>query len=155
MLRAPCCRGRKWMSSDVTQLLEGRTLCGGGDSSMNPSAMWPNLNVAMSARLLAFLLQIPLSKRNNSQIISYLFICFLFLFFIDFQVQLSAFSSHHSLHPSRPLLSPSPMIPPPLGFVHVSFIVVPESTFYLFFHSIISHYFQSSLKVEWKELSPI
>ena len=54
-----------------------------------------------------------------------LFIYFL-TFFIVVQLQLSAFS----LHPSTPpQLSPppSPTSTLPLGFVHVSFIVVPEN----------------------------
>ena len=51
--------------------------------------------------------------------------CILFSFFVVVQVQLSAFSLHHF-----PLPQPSP--PPcldatPLGFVHVSFLVVPEN----------------------------
>ena len=43
-------------------------------------------------------------------------------FFIVVQIQLSAFSPAHTSHPHLP-----PLIPPPFGFVHVSFIHVPEN----------------------------
>ena len=46
-------------------------------------------------------------------------------YFIGVQVLLSAFTPHHSPNPSHPHLPP--LIPTPLNFVHVSFIVVPEN----------------------------
>ena len=51
---------------------------------------------------------------------------FSFIFFIVVQLQLSAFSPHPSAPPS-PNPPPSPTSTLPLGFVHVSFIVVPGS----------------------------
>ena len=52
---------------------------------------------------------------------------FLFLnYFIVVQLQLSAFSPHHCPHPSQPTSLASTL---PLGFVHVSFIVVPSNPF--------------------------
>ena len=56
-----------------------------------------------------------------------LFFCF---YFIVVKVQLSAFSPHHS--PSSQTSHLPPLIPPHLGFVHVSFIVVPEILLFLF-----------------------
>ena len=50
-----------------------------------------------------------------------------FLFFNYFtvvQLQLSAFTPHHSLPPQP---NPPPSLASTLGFVHVSFIVVPEN----------------------------
>ena len=59
---------------------------------------------------------------------SYLYILFFLFFFKNYfivvQVQLSALTPHHS-HPSHPHLSP--LLPTPLGFVHVSFIAVPKN----------------------------
>ena len=53
---------------------------------------------------------------------------FLSFFFIVVQLQLSAFSLHSSTPPQlNP--SPSPASTLPLGFIHVSFIVVPENPF--------------------------
>ena len=49
-----------------------------------------------------------------------------FFFFIVVQLQLSAFSPHPST-PPQPNAPPSPTSTLPLGFVHVSFIVVPEN----------------------------
>ena len=57
----------------------------------------------------------------------FLFLIFLFLnYFIVVQLQLSAFSPHLSI-PPQPNSPPSPASTLPLGFVHVSFIVVPEN----------------------------
>ena len=62
---------------------------------------------------------------NRLAAMSSFFVVFLKNYFIVIQVQLSTFTAHHSLpHPSHPHLPP--LIPLPLGFVHVSFIVVPE-----------------------------
>ena len=50
-------------------------------------------------------------------------------YFIVVQLQLSAFSPYHSTpHPSQTHSLPC-FHPPSLGFVHVSFIVVPEKAF--------------------------
>ena len=52
------------------------------------------------------------------------FVCFCFLIFIVIQLHLYAFSPHPSTPPQlNP--TPSPTSTLPLGFVHVSFIVVP------------------------------
>ena len=48
-----------------------------------------------------------------------------FFKFFTVQVQLSAFPPDLYPHPSHPHLPP--LIPPALGFVHVSFIVAPEN----------------------------
>ena len=57
---------------------------------------------------------------------NYLFIFYFKNYFIVVQLQLSAFSPHPSIppQPNPPLSSASTL---PLGFVHVSFIVVPEN----------------------------
>ena len=47
-------------------------------------------------------------------------------FFIIVQLPLSAFSPHPAT-PPQPKPPPSPASTLPLGFVHVSFIVVPEN----------------------------
>ena len=61
-------------------------------------------------------------------ILNLLFMLLFFkLFFIVVQVWLSPFSPPNSPQPSHPYLPP--LIPPPLGFVHESFIVVPENPF--------------------------
>ena len=51
---------------------------------------------------------------------------FFFNYFIVVPLQLSAFSPHHS-PPPQPNPPPSLASTLPLGFVHVSFIVVPEN----------------------------
>ena len=57
----------------------------------------------------------------------YCYFIYLFLnYFIVVQLQLSAFSPHPSL-PPQPNPPPSLASTIPLGFVHVSFIVVPEN----------------------------
>ena len=58
-------------------------------------------------------------------------VLFIYLFeflnyFIVVQLQLSAFSPHPSA-PPQPNPPPSPASTVPLGFVHVSFIVIPEN----------------------------
>ena len=59
----------------------------------------------------------------------YVIVCFFFQFlnyFIVVKLQLSAFSPYLST-PLQPNPLPSPASTLPLGFVHVSFIVVPEN----------------------------
>ena len=63
----------------------------------------------------------------SQEIFFHLFIFFNFTFFIVVQLQLSAFSPHPST-PPQPNPPPTPASTLPLGFVPVSFIVVPEKT---------------------------
>ena len=56
----------------------------------------------------------------------FIFIYFFINYLIFVQLQLSAFSPHPST-PPQPNLPPFPASTLPLGFVHVSFIVVPEN----------------------------
>ena len=51
----------------------------------------------------------------------------IFYYFIVVQLQLSVFSPHHVPPPPQPNPPPSFASTFPLGFVHVSFIVVPEN----------------------------
>ena len=60
------------------------------------------------------------------QYTGFFFSPYFFNYFIIVQLQLSAFSPHHSPQP-QPNPPPSLASTIPLGFVHMSFIVVPEN----------------------------
>ena len=74
---------------------------------------------------------------------------FFYYYFIVVHLQLSAFSPHPSTPPkSNP--PPSPASTLPLGFVHVSFIVVPEKLWWLFAFPL--HLGIATCRTRWRDL---
>ena len=90
--------------------------------------MWNLKNSLLNIRYSIIFEQQKMGYQETTSSLFYLFIFFIFLKnqFIVVQLQWSAFPHHHS-PPTQPNPPPSLASTLPLGFVHVSSIVVPEN----------------------------